>query len=94
MLNYGMHVDKYHFLEIISSENNSICKFSRTSKIKYFIIRWLSNASFSRFARRRFEMSSRHLLLMPNRIFQMAIFEIRRVIHEYKKLPLLPKLFA
>jgi len=58
------------------------------------MIRWLSNARFSRFARRRSEMSARHLLLKPNRIFQMAILEIRRVIQEYEKFSLLPKLFS
>jgi hypothetical protein len=92
-----MHVDKYHFLEIISSENNSICKFSRTcsipEKVYILIIRWLSNSRFSRLVRRRSEIKGKHLLLMNNRIFQMAIFEIRRVIFEYQRLPLLPKLY-
>jgi hypothetical protein len=92
-----MHVDKYHFLEIISSENNSICKFSRTcsipEKVNILIIRWLSNSRFSRLVRRRSEIKGKHLLLMNNRIFQMAIFEIRRVIFEYQRLPLLPKLY-
>ncbi|CAF1088574.1 unnamed protein product [Rotaria sordida] len=55
---------------------------------------WLSNARFSRFARHRFEISNRHLLLMNNHIFQMAIIEIRRVIYEYQQLTLLPKLFS
>jgi len=57
------------------------------------IIRWLSNARFARFARRRFEISQQHLLLANNPIFQMAILEIRRVIFEYQRLPLLPPLF-
>ena len=58
-----------------------------------FILRWLSNARFARFARRRFEISKSHLLLMKNRIFQMAILEIRRVIIEYEQVVLLPNYF-
>ncbi|CAF1139632.1 unnamed protein product [Adineta steineri] len=55
---------------------------------------WLSNARFVRFARRRFEISEKHLLFIHNPIFQMAILEIRRVIHEYQRLTLLPQLFS
>ncbi|CAF3428145.1 unnamed protein product [Rotaria socialis] len=54
---------------------------------------WLSNARFSRFSRRRSEISKTHLLLMNNRIFQMALLEIRRVILEYQQITLLPKMF-
>lgn len=55
--------------------------------------RWLANARFSRFVKRRKEIERKHLLLMKNRVFQMAILQIRRVIFEYEQLALLPKLF-
>ncbi|CAF4422286.1 unnamed protein product, partial [Adineta steineri] len=49
---------------------------------------------FVRFAGRRFEINEKHLLFIHNPIFQMAILEIRRVIHEYQRLTLLPQLFS
>ena len=64
-----------------------------TFNIQNFVLRWLSNARFARFARRRFEISKKHLLLMKNRIFQMSILEIRRVITEYQQVVLLPRLY-
>ncbi len=96
MQNYGMHVDKSHSFEIISFENNLICKFffENHCETKFFLIRWLSNARFCRFARRRSEIRGKHLLLMKNQLFQIALLEIRRVILEYQQLPLLPKLFS
>jgi hypothetical protein len=96
MPNYGMHVDKYHFFEIISLENNLICKlFSKNNLSENFLmIRWLSNARFCRFARHRSAIRGKHLLLMDNHIFQIALLEMRRVILEYQQLPLLPKLLS
>ncbi|UJR29306.1 hypothetical protein I4U23_010520 [Adineta vaga] len=64
--------------------------FFRDYLVRKQFNRWLSNARFARFARRRYEVSSKHLLFAQNPIFQMAILEIRRVICEYQRLTLLP----
>ena len=59
--------------------------------MRSFLPRWLSNARFIRFARRRYEINAKHLLFRHNPIFQMAILEIRRVIFEYQRIKLLPQ---
>ena len=60
----------------------------------FFLFRWLANARFAKFARHRSEIHEKHLLLMKNSIFQIALLQIRRVILEYQRLSLLPKLFS